>query len=55
MAQYDKADIERRMKGAVESLKSDLEKISVISRKGLLSESLPTPPYKTLLPEMFLW
>jgi ribosome recycling factor len=39
MPQYDKADIERRMKGAVDALKSDLQGL----RTGRANTSLLDP------------
>ena len=42
MPQYDKADIERRMKGAVDALKSDLQGL----RTRALQEGIP---YQTLI------
>ena len=45
MAKYDKADIERRMSGAVESLKSDLGGLRLLlreARKGEIADGILT-------------
>ena len=50
MAQYDKADIERRMKGAVESLKSDLAGLRTGRANTSLLDPVVAEVYGSMMP-----
>ena len=50
MAKYDKADIERRMKGAVESLKSDLSGLRTGRANTSLLDPVVVEVYGSLMP-----
>lgn len=50
MPQYDKADIERRMKGAVESLKSDLQGLRTGRANTSLLDPVVVEVYGSMMP-----
>ncbi|MGY6635978.1 MAG: ribosome recycling factor [Erythrobacter sp.] len=50
MPQYDKADIERRMKGAVESLKSDLQGLRTGRANTTLLDPVVVEVYGAMMP-----
>ncbi len=50
MAKYDKADIERRMKGAVESLKSDLSGLRTGRANAALLDPVVVEVYGSMMP-----
>ena len=50
MPQYDKADIERRMKGAVESLKSDLQGLRTGRANTSLLDPVQVEVYGAMMP-----
>lgn len=50
MAKYDKADIERRMKGAVESLKGDLSGLRTGRANTSLLDPVVVEVYGSMMP-----
>jgi len=50
MPQYDKADVERRMKGAVESLKSDLQGLRTGRANTTLLDPVVVEVYGSMMP-----
>jgi ribosome recycling factor len=50
MPQYDKADVERRMKGAVESLKSDLQGLRTGRANASLLDPVVVEVYGSMMP-----
>jgi ribosome recycling factor len=50
MPQYDKADVERRMKGAVEALKSDLQGLRTGRANTALLDPVQVEVYGTMMP-----
>ncbi|MFM7402702.1 MAG: ribosome-recycling factor, partial [Erythrobacter sp.] len=50
MPQYDKADVERRMKGAVESLKSDLQGLRTGRANTSLLDPVVVEVYGSMMP-----
>jgi ribosome recycling factor len=50
MPQYDKADVERRMKGAVESLKSDLQGLRTGRANTTLLDPVMVEVYGSMMP-----
>ena len=50
MPQYDKADVERRMKGAVESLKSDLQGLRTGRANASLLDPVVVEVYGAMMP-----
>ena len=50
MPQYDKADVERRMKGAVEALKSDLQGLRTGRANASLLDPVVVEVYGSMMP-----